>query len=261
MKGIAKCVRSLALLAPVLLGCSGAASSNTTSSSPSPIVPTEELNPSAETEESQEQSRVTDMHLHFDDVNAIQLALISGNLVRTRELAKKVRIGFSGEAPHGWAPFIERSVASAEMLEVTTDLGMAARLAGTMAGTCGDCHRAQDVMVVDHEAVAPPRDEDRFSDFMIQHRWAADRMWEGLIGPSDAAWIAGAEALKTTELSADDVGERLVLTPEIEILLAQIRSDATAAASINGAAARQALYGSFLAGCASCHRDMMNQRD
>lgn len=254
-------VQTLALLVPVLIGCSGASNTDAINSSPLPIAEPEELNPSAETEESQEQSRVTDMHLHFDDVNAIQLALISGNLVRTRELAKKVRIGFSGEAPHGWAPFIERSVASAEMLEVTTDLGMAARLAGTMAGTCGDCHRAQNVMVVDHVAVAPPRDEDRFSDFMIQHRWAADRMWEGLIGPSDAAWLAGAEALQATELTASDVGERLVLTPEIETLLAQIRKDANAAATTHGAAARQELYGSFLAGCASCHRDMMNQRD
>ena len=28
---------------------------------------------------------------------------------------------------------------------------------------------------------------------MIRHLWAADRMWEGLVGPSDEAWTAGAE--------------------------------------------------------------------
>lgn len=206
-------------------------------------------------------SKVTNMHQHYDDINAIQLAIISGNLVSVRDLAAKARAGFLGEQPVGWAPFIERSLASMEMLEVTEDLPMAARLAGTMAGTCGDCHRDQGIEVVDHEAVAPPREDDPFSDFMIQHRWAADRMWEGIIGPSDSAWQAGAQALATTSLTKEDVGIRLELTQEIETILLQIREDAAAASSTEGAKERQELYGRFLAGCASCHRDMMNQRD
>jgi len=201
------------------------------------------------------------MHLHFDDINAIQVALISGNLVLTRELAKKIRIGFRGVAPQGWEPFIERSTAAAEMLQVTDDLSMATRLAGTLAGTCGDCHRTQGFVVVKQVAIAPPREDDRFSDFMLRHRWAADRMWEGLIGPSDEAWRAGAAALADSDLTAEDVGERLILTPEIEALLAQIRKDAQKASTTEGAEERQALYGSFLSACASCHRDMMNQRD
>ncbi len=213
------------------------------------------------TTNSEEAGRVTNMHQHFHDVGEIQLALISGNLVSTRELAKQVRAGFQGPQPQGWAPFIERSVASAEMLEVTDDLNMAARLAATLANTCGDCHRAHELTVVEHVAAPPPREEDRFSDFMVQHRWAADRMWEGLIAPSDEAWLAGASVLATTELTPEDVGERLVLTPEIETILRQIRSDASSAGSATSAEERQELYGSFLAGCASCHRDMMNQRD
>lgn len=206
-------------------------------------------------------SQVTDMHLHFEDVNSIQLALISGNLVLARELAKQVRASFAGPAPEGWGPFIERSVASAEMLEVTDDLNMAARLAGAMAGTCGDCHRDQGIEVVDHDAVPPPRVDDKFQDFMVQHRWAADRMWEGIIAPSDAAWSAGAEVLASTELTLEDIGDKLVMTPEIEGWLQQIRKDGSAAATSESAEARQELYGSFLAGCASCHSAMMNQRD
>jgi cytochrome c553 len=207
------------------------------------------------------ESQVTDMHLHFEDINSIQLALISGNLVLARSLAKQVRASFAGAAPEGWAPFVERSVASAEMLEVTDDLNMAARLAGAMAGTCGDCHRDQGVVVVDHEAVAPPVVEDKFQNFMVQHRWAADRMWEVIIGPNDAAWNAGAAALEATELTAEDIGKQLIVTPEIEGWLAQVRKDGAAAKTTQGAQERQELYGSFLAGCASCHSEMMNQRD
>lgn len=233
----------------VLLGCGGGQQAAQDSVAPTTTTDTEE------------QGRVTNMHMHFADINAIQQALISGNMIATRETAKKIRAGFRGPQPQGWGPFIERSVASAEMLEVTDDLNMAARIAGTMAGTCGDCHRAHEIEVVEHDAVAPPREEDKFSDFMTQHRWAADRMWEGLIGPSDEAWQAGAKVLAQAELTAEDVKERLVLTPEIETLLAQIRSDAAAASTTSGAKERQELYGSFLAGCAGCHRDMMNQRD
>jgi cytochrome c553 len=201
------------------------------------------------------------MHGHFEDINAIQVALISGNLVEARKLAAQVRLGFSGPAPEGWAPYIERSIASAEMLEVSDDLAMAARLAGTMANTCGDCHRSHDLVVIEHVAIAPPAEEDAFDNFMLQHRWAADRMWEGLIGPSDAAWQAGAKALQSTELSEEDIGERLIVTPAISAILLQIRDDAKAATTTDGAEQRQELYGRFLAGCASCHRDMKNQRD
>jgi len=208
-----------------------------------------------------EVTALTDMHGHFEDINAIQLALISGSLLSARAMAKKVRLGFAGPAPQGWEPFIERSVASAEMLEVTDDLEMAARLASAMAATCGDCHRSQDLVVIRHVAVAPPREEDRLSNFMTQHRWAADRMWEGIIGPSDEAWQAGALALQTTELSKQDIGERIVVTPEIEAMLQQIQSDAAAASKTEGSEDRQKLYGRFLSGCASCHRDMKNQLD
>lgn len=204
---------------------------------------------------------ITDMHGHFEEINAIQSALIAGNLVSTRELAKKIRLGFAGPAPEGWAPFIERSVASAEMLEVVDDLSMAARLAGTMANTCGDCHRAQNIVVVEHVAVPPPKEEDRLSNFMTQHRWAADRMWEGLIGPSNEAWNAGALALQDTELTPKDVEEVLILTPAIESLLVQVREDAVAAQSTTDPEERQVLYGRFLAACASCHQNMKDQLD
>jgi cytochrome c553 len=208
-----------------------------------------------------EATALTDMHGHFEDINAIQLALISGNLISARALAKNVRLGFAGPSPEGWEPFIARSVASAEMLEVTDDLEMAARLASIMASTCGDCHRAQDLVVISHVAIAPPKEEDRLTNFMTQHRWAADRMWEGIIGPSDEAWQAGARALQNTELTKEDIDQRIVVTPYIEEMLVQIRIDAAAASSTEDSEERQKLYGRFLSGCASCHRDMKNQLD
>lgn len=223
--------------------------------------PVSEPSPEPTGVDSEEQSKVTNMHLHFADINAIHLALISGNLISAREMAKKVRAGFAGPQPKGWEPFIKRTVASAEMLEVTDDLGMAARLASTMANTCGDCHRAQGIEVVEHVAVPPPREEDKFSDFMIRHQWASDRLWEGMIGPSEAAWNAGSAALGDIDFTLADLEGHLLATPEIEALLAQLRSDAAAANKTKGNQNRQELYGSFLSGCAGCHLQMMNQRD
>jgi len=244
----------VSLAAISLLACGG----GQRASDPAPVEASHETSAYPANAES---NALNDMHGHFEDINAIQLALISGSLLSARAMAKKVRLGFAGPAPKGWEPYIERSVASAEMLEVTDDLEMAARLASAMAATCGDCHRSQGLAVIKHVAVAPPKEENRLSNFMTQHRWAADRMWEGIIGPSNEAWQAGALALQTTELSKEDIDQRLVVTPEMEALLVQIRTDAAAASSTSGSEERQKLYGRFLSGCASCHRDMKNQLD
>lgn len=209
----------------------------------------------------QGEARVTDMHSHFDDINEIQLSLISGNLLQANNKAKAVRSSFSGSSPDNWAPFIERILKAAESLEGAVDLQDAAQDAATMAATCGSCHKSQGVLVVQHQAVPPPVEDDRFSNFMVQHRWATDRLWEGLIGPSDDAWRAGVKVLAITELSIEDVDERLIVTPEIVATLNQLRSDAAVAGDANSPEEREKLYGSLLGSCAGCHLNMQNQYD
>jgi hypothetical protein len=201
------------------------------------------------------------MHRHFEDVNAIERALISGDLASAHEHAHSAREGFRGRIPAGWDRYVERAVASAEMMEVTTDLGVAARLAGTMAGTCGDCHTARSVQAVQLDKAVPERSGDSFDDFMLRHRWATDRMWEGLIGPSNAAWNAGAAVLKETHVDEADVAGRIEMTPELRDLLGEIRRAAQTAEETQGYKERQLLFGNLLAGCAGCHRAMLDQAD
>jgi cytochrome c553 len=209
------------------------------------------------------EAKATDMHRHFDDVTAIQQALISGDLLLAQSLAKQTRAGFAGPAPEKWGPFIERTVASAEMMEAAKDLDMAARVAATMAGTCGDCHSNLGIHATGvHVEPAPTAEgNNSFSSYMRRHRWAADRMWDGLIGPSDAAWNAGVQVLISTPLKAEDVSNQMVVTPEIEALLKQVEESSTTAQVAQTPEQWRELYGGLLAGCASCHRLMISQHD
>lgn len=238
---------SLRLSIFILLAASACGGTQTTASS-------------SETEPKVEE-QITNMHSHFDDINKIQLSLISGNLLEAQNKANAVSRSFSGQSPANWSPFINRILKAAESIKGADTLKVAAREAATMAATCGSCHQSQGVIVVNHQAVPPPNEEDRFSNFMVQHRWATDRLWEGLIGPSDEAWKAGAKVLATTELNTEDVDERLIVTEEIVELIARMRSDAAQAGDTNTLEAREQLYGSFLSSCAGCHLNMQNQRD
>lgn len=86
---------------------------------------------------------------------------------------------------------------------------------------------------------------------MQRHQWAADRLWEGLIGPSDAAWSRGirmlAEApLHGTEPSWDTASDGDELARRVH----ELGSEAASALLPH---ARATVYGEMLGLCADCH--------
>ena len=91
---------------------------------------------------------------------------------------------------------------------------------------------------------------------MVRHLWAADRMWEGLVGPSEAAWTAGAEAMAETQpamagaLRASVSGQGAGVFLEELGLLAQEAKDA------RGIDARADVYGRLLGTCDRCHSQL-----
>ncbi len=158
--------------------------------------------------------------------------------------------------PAGWKPFVERTIASAEMMEASDNIEMAAHIAGTMAGTCGACHEEQGLEVLQEDGTSPSED-----DFMRRHRWASEQLWNGIIGPSDSAWQAGAAVLRDSKFTAAEVEDYIVTTPEIEELIAKMQASSEEAQSTVKPEERQRLYGNLLAGCALCHSKMLQEHD
>ncbi len=83
---------------------------------------------------------------------------------------------------------------AAQLALAAVDLKAAAVAVADMAQACGGCHLA--LSGPNFSGSSPAGEESSVVADMERHRWAADRMWEGLVGPSETAWLAGAATLE-----------------------------------------------------------------
>lgn len=189
------------------------------------------------------------MHEHFDRVNAIKVAVISGRLEDVRKPAdwlvthEELALLPSTEEMRRYAS----QVASAE------NLATAAAAVGKIARTCGDCHQAGGVELVFGFAEPPPQEMQSLMTQMQRHLWAADRMWAGLIAPSDAAWQQGADILAEVQLAVSDITDDPQRQVQISNLMQRLRTVGEYASQATSVELRSGLYGEFLSLCATCH--------
>ena len=90
------------------------------------------------------------------------------------------------------------------------DIVSAAASVSAIATNCANCHMASEVNLQFGYDQEPSEWQD-LETHMQRHQWGVDRLWEGLIAPSDASWSRGirmlAEApLEGTETAWDENG-------------------------------------------------------
>ena len=90
---------------------------------------------------------------------------------------------------------------------------------------------------------------------MQRHQWAADRMWEGLIGPSDLSWSRGGNLLFESPLHPEalDAGASDDATLTMARRIHQLAANAT---TVSDPAGKAEIYAEFLANCAACHTEL-----
>jgi cytochrome c553 len=141
----------------------------------------------------------------------------------------------------------------ARLTSEATTLEAAASGVATMARLCGGCHEATDGGMRfepgPRERTTAP--SDTLDARMGRHMWAADRLWEGLTGPSNEAWEDGVSALAHTP-AAPPVTDPPLPQRFVAALIAT-RELADSAAAATTLAQRSDVYGLFLATCARCH--------
>ena len=93
-------------------------------------------------------------------------------------------------------------------------------------------------------------DDTGFSGHMIRHVWAADRMFEGLVGPSDELWVAGAGVFADEALHGD------VIPVSAERHARRLHELGREATTLDGVQERARQYGLMLAECGACHAEM-----
>jgi len=190
---------------------------------------------------------------HFLRAKQIQAALIRGDLSAARTAAGKlVEPDQLAGLPPDAQPHLDRLTAAAERVARAADLAAAAAAAGAVAQACGGCHSASAAELSFASGSFVPSGAQT-APHMLRHRLAADRMWEGLIGPSDAAWQAGAELLDEDPIPIATGGLDPARAAQLEALARQVHRLGARARAAGDHAARAELYAQFLAACSGCH--------
>ena len=188
------------------------------------------------------------MSEHFARGTMAQTAVTNGDLAMAR-----VNAGWLVEHPpvKGIPDDADKPMrAAARAVLEATEISAAAAGVGQIGAACGTCHLSQGVnpgidSVVDMEYGVS------LAARMARHQWGVDRMWEGLVNPSNSLWLEGAEALLESPLTgsggADETGHL------IDALGSEVFELAIQARKTTGQVDRGSLYGQLLTTCAVCH--------
>ena len=190
------------------------------------------------------------MREHFAVVSALQLAIARGQLAEAQGYATWLASHVEPEV-EGWAPYVAGLKTAAQNVAAAKDLPGAAAVAPTLARACAACPQAQGAIVAFTWSEAPEA-SDELPAQMKRHQWAAARLWDGLVGPSDTLWREGAAVLATTKLDAVGAAGG-VARGDVGALASNIRQLATKAEALTDQDERAALYGELLSTCAGCH--------
>jgi cytochrome c553 len=194
------------------------------------------------------------MRGHFARAGELYAAVAAGDLAAVRVQAEAMRDEETGAGMSARArTYIEQLNAFAGLAARAPDVGTAASAVARVGATCGSCHRAMKRGPAYQPGSGPPAGAAPVTARMIRHRWAADRLWEGLIGPSDTAWTAGASALIDAPLYTDALTRDVEQYEPVTALTWTVHDIGARALMESDLTARAALYGQLLGTCAHCH--------
>ncbi len=206
-------------------------------------------------EGSEREEVVRHMHEHVQSVDAIRAAIIAGDLAAIREPAAWLANHDAVPGlPAGWQAFVAALRKDADRVLRANNLVAAAYATSRMALSCANCHRSSNVAIDFKQSSMPLEKSNDVAVHMRQHRWAADRMWEGLYGPSDKAWNAGTDMLLDVPIEPEEIdgaprNERGELARmALEVHLIGSRGMVTFSPE-----QRSQLYSEFLSLCVDCH--------
>ncbi len=133
------------------------------------------------------------MPAHDARGNAVRDAVARADLEAARREAKALaELRVEGAVDTAWQSRLDAMRTAASRIANAQDLSEASRGLAVLARTCGDCHAtsAQRNVAVGE----PPRTSVNVVPRMRRHEWGVERMWEGLVVPSEEAWRTGARA-------------------------------------------------------------------
>lgn len=234
---------------PLLLAALALAACPKKDAPPDEPVDTPEPEPEPVPEPAPSSPTSDEMDAHFAWALRAQVAVISGDLDEAKRAHAALRDEEAAHTPDPWLPLMADVKAAASAGAEAESLVAAATAVAEVGRACGECHTATGGGPAPEATASPEWTPDHE---MLRHAWAANMMWLGLTTPSDAEWVAGAEALAGEDHAGgtalpEDVAERF---GSIE---ASVHEAAAAAATTEDPEERATRYAEIVSMCATCH--------
>jgi cytochrome c553 len=197
------------------------------------------------------------MHDRFGAARQIEYAIARGDLRSATMNAHVIaELDEPGFLP-AWQPYIASVRDAARQIELAADLDTAGVRIGTLGLRCAQCHEALGAKLTLPDDPRPSTNPILASQ-MVDHQWAAMRMWEGLIASSARRWQEGSQALTTIPL--DMVAQAVTPSFHGDVDdVARVRMLANRAPGAKTDAARADLFGTMLGTCAHCHSQLRDR--
>jgi cytochrome c553 len=188
------------------------------------------------------------MHYNFDIIGRMRGAIEQGSIDEASSRATRLKEHLEAmKAPDTWAPHLGRLREVLTVVSSAKDIPTAALGCAEAGKICGQCHSTLGQRVELDPAPQEPSSPLPRENFMMRHAWAAERLWEALIVPSDAAWQQGVRVLSNTPPL-----DTKFMTEEMQAIADEL-VPVTKRATTVPADGRAQLYGEILSKCAACH--------
>jgi hypothetical protein len=193
------------------------------------------------------------MHEHLARVTTMQQAVIRGDIEAAVEPARWI----ADHQPTAGLPAGQESVLAdmkkqAAVVAEAKDFKNAATATAMVISYCGTCHAAANVTAAIPEPPKPVA-EAAVASHMMEHQWATDLLYQGLVMPSEERWQKGLAAMQGTPLTEKDLPKDAKLTKEIVALEQKVHEMAGKAKTATDVGTKVAFYGEYIGGCAGCH--------
>ncbi len=189
------------------------------------------------------------MRMHFGDLRMVEQLLVTGRLAEGLSVAYLLTRQTVDSGLARWAAQSSRVNAAALELTSAQDVDEALRRLARVAVECAGCHVAADSAPTFAPPPTPPPDRSTRAARMARHAWAAERLWEAIVGDDDARWRRGLAVLADAPLPSALLSDASHSAETLQVY-ARDQLDMRGATSIEG---RARAYGEMLILCARCH--------
>jgi cytochrome c553 len=226
---------------------------------PEPSGPTEATEPpegDPSTDQSEPGPTGELMREHFIKVRETRQALIGDDIEAAKEAMQWLADNDPGTdaLPEQLRGMLDAMREKAGDFGEATTLTEASESFAGMLNHCGECHTAIDG---GPEFATPPLEEgDEIATQMMRHRWAIERMWEGIVSRDEEIYVAGAEILEDVRLRPEELPQGVVEPERIDAIIEHVHEEGAAAKESAEWPERTEHFGRLIATCATCHRAM-----